>query len=187
MFISLIRQLKIISQSYWYWWANIISSLTLLAVALYYQYVPGDLPCVMCIQVRLWLSLLIIISIVGLVSQTVRDLHRNSPARWINGIAHMSVVITAMGLTERAYQLLGTERGFVFGDCGFDLGLPAWFTPDIWLPWIFQVDTSCGYTPEIAFGITMAEALMVLSVLLLVVSSCVFIASFVHLKSMDKE
>ena len=114
------------------------------------------------------------VSIVGLLS-------RNSRA--VNAAAQLSIVLIAIGLTERSYQLLGTERGFVFGDCGFDLGLPAWFAIEEWLPSIYRVETSCGYTPEIVFGITMAEVLMLLSVCLLLFSSCVFLASLVKTRN----
>ncbi|MDH5485720.1 MAG: disulfide bond formation protein B, partial [Gammaproteobacteria bacterium] len=62
---------------------------------------------------------------------------------------------------------------FIFGDCGFDTGLPAWFAVDQWLPWMFRVETSCGYTPELMFGITMAEALLVFSGVLLLLSLAV--------------
>ena len=101
----------------------------------------------------------------------------------MSSLAHLSVVFIAVSLTERSYQLLGTERGFVFSDCGFDLGLPAWFAIEEWLPWLFRVETSCGYTPEIVFDITMAEALMVMSVGLLLLSFCVFLGYLLYLKS----
>jgi len=101
----------------------------------------------------------------------------------MSSVAHLSLVFIAVGLTERSYQLLGTERGFVFGDCGFDLGLPAWFAVEEWIPWLYRVETSCGYTPEIILGITIAEALMVMSVLFLLVSFSVFLASCINLKT----
>jgi len=149
----------------------VFSGLTLLAAALFFEFFLWELPCLICIQVRLLISLLIIIAFAGLLSR-----HN----RLVNTAAHLSVVLIAVGLTERSYQLLGTERGFVFGDCGFNLGLPGWFAIEDWFPWLYRVDTSCGYTPEIIFGITMAEALMVLSVLLLLLSSCVFLVRFVR-------
>lgn len=167
----MIQQLRSMSHSHWYWSAYIVAVLILLAAALYFQFVREELPCLMCIQVRLLVSLLVIVAFAGLFSR-----HN----RVINSIAHLSVVMIAAGLTERSYQLLGTERGFVFGDCGFDLGLPGWFAIEDWLPWLYRVETSCGYTPEIIFGITIAESLMVLSVLLLLLSSCIFLASLVR-------
>ena len=168
--LTIIRQLSNISLSRWYWLLFIIGSISLMSIALYFQYVRDELPCTMCIQVRLWFSLLVIVSFVGLL------LRKN---RVVNLLAQLSVVVIASGLAERSYLLLGTERGFVFASCGVDLGLPAWFAIENWLPWIYRVETSCGYTPEVIFGITMAESLMVLSVLLLIVSCCVLLASII--------
>lgn len=170
MFNNIIDQLIKTSHSRWYWLLYILGSLSLIATALYFQFVRELPPCLLCIQVRLLFSLLIIVAVVGLLSLNNRA---------VNTIAHMSVVLIAVSLVERSYQLLGTERGFVFSDCGFNLGLPAWFAIDDWLPWLYRVETTCGYTPELLFGITMAEALMVMSVLLLPFSFCVFLASFI--------
>lgn len=169
MITKLIKQLKNLSHSRWYWGLALATGITLLSVALFYQHVLGERPCLLCIQIRLWVSLLVLVSFVGFLAW------RN---RVMNSIAHVSVVLVALGMVERSYQLLGTERGFIFGDCGFDLGLPAWFAIDQWLPSVYYVETSCGYTPEIVFGITMAEALMLFSVCLLLVSVCVSLASF---------
>ena len=145
----------------------------MLVAALYFQYARDELPCLMCIQVRLLFSLLIIIAIIGFLS-------RNKP--WINVLAGISTVLVAVSLTERSYQLLGTERGFVFSDCGFNLGLPGWLALDEWLPWLYRVETSCGYTLEVMFGITIAEIMIVLSVVLLLYSACITLLSLAALK-----
>jgi disulfide bond formation protein DsbB len=144
-----------------------------MAAAMYFQYIREEPPCLMCIQVRILLSVLIFIAVIGLLT-------RRHPL--INVLANISTVLVAVTMSERAYQLLGTERGFVFSDCGFDLGLPAWLALDEWLPWLFRVQTTCGYTPEIVFGITIAESLMVLSILLLVFSACMTLLSLLALK-----
>jgi len=169
MLMKLIQQLKIISHSRWYWVLAFISGISLLGGALIYQHVLGERPCLLCIQIRLWLSLLILVSFAGLFVLNNRV---------INSVAHMLMALVAVGLTERSYQLLGTERGFVFGDCGFDLGLPAWLALEEWLPSVYYVHTSCGYTPEIVFGITIAEFLMVFSAGLLLLSAGVALCSF---------
>ena len=153
MFIQIFEQLKCISQSRWYWLMYIVAGISALAAALYYQHVLEELPCVVCIQIRLLISLLVIVSVIGLLSRNKRV---------VNSLAHLSVVIIAISFVERCYLLLGTEKGFIFSDCGFSLGLPAWFAIEEWLPWLYRIETSCGYTPEIIFGITMAEILMVM-------------------------
>ena len=105
--------------------------------------------------------------------------------RWINAV-NVSVLLVALGLVERSYLLLGTERGFIFADCGFDLGLPAWFAFEENLPWLYRVETACGYTPELLFVITMAEALMTLSVIFLIISLSVAILGFWQMFKSDK-
>jgi disulfide bond formation protein DsbB len=157
-----------IGKSSCYWLALLLIGLSFEAVGLFYQYVLEEMPCVLCIQVRLWVMALIIVTLLALSQLRLR--FKPVPV-------HLLTVVISGGLLERSYQLLGTERGFVLGDCGFDLGLPAWFTPDAWFPILFQVQTSCGYTPELLFGITMAEALIVVSAMLLLLSVAMAVAA----------
>jgi len=169
MIANIISLLTRIAHSRWYWISLLVIGVMMLVVALGYQYILKEPPCVLCIHVRLWVSLLIIFSVLGFY---VRKSSR------LNSMVHLFMVLIAAGLTDRSYQLLGTERGFVYGDCVFDLGFPAWLAIDQWLPALYGVETSCGYTPLLLFGITMAEALMVMSVLFLVISLAVLMASF---------
>jgi len=167
--MKILKLLQKLSQSPWYWLGYTLGGIALLCDALVYQYVFEELPCVMCIQVRLWISLLVIVSLLGFF------LRKNL---WANRAMQLVIVLISMGLIERSYLLLGTEKGFVFADCGFNTGLPSWFAIEQWLPWLYEVQASCGYTPELLFGITMAEMLMVLSVGLAVLSVGVLGASF---------
>lgn len=168
---DIIGKLNKLSRGLWYWLGGAVFGITLLATGQFYQHMLDHQPCVMCIQVRLWLSLLVVLSISGIFTLNRKVIH---------SLLLLLVVVVAAGLTERSYQLLGTERGFVFGDCGFDLGMPAWFAVDEWLPWMYRVETSCGYTPELIFGVTMAEALMFITSCLLLLSVCVWLASFLN-------
>ncbi len=161
------------SQSHWYWQGILVIAGVFLVVALYYHHILGEMPCLMCIQVRLLMILLMLVSIIALIFDRQRA---------ITVVAHLSIVAINAFFVERSYMLLGTERGFVFSDCGFDLGLPSWLALEDWLPWLFRVETPCGYTPEIILGITMAEALMVTSVLFLVFSFCVTLLTLLHFK-----
>ncbi len=155
-------------KSGFYWLALAVIGLLSEAVGLFYQYVLDEMPCVLCIHVRLWLLTLVVVALLVLL------LRRLS---FMPIVGHLLTVVIAAGLLERSYQLLGTERGFVIGDCGFALGLPAWFTPDRWWPAVFQVQTSCGYTPELLFGITMAEALIVASAMFLLLGVAMTVAA----------
>ena len=167
-------QLEKIGRSAGYWLVLLVIGVAFECVALFYQHVLDELPCVLCIHVRIWVFALILVSLSALWMRR----HRLA-----NLFSHVLTLVIALGLLERSYQLLGTERGFTFSDCGFDLGMPAWFAIDVWFPQLFKVQTSCGYTPELLFGITMAEALMVSSVLLLVLAGVMVIVALINIKS----
>jgi disulfide bond formation protein DsbB len=105
----MLDRLASIANSRLYWLALALIGFGLEAVALFYQYVLEELPCVMCIQVRLWVMALIIVALLMLLL---------GRPKFLSLSGHVLTVVIAAGLLERSYQLLGTERGFVYGDCG---------------------------------------------------------------------
>lgn len=175
---GVLSRLTIFSKSAWYWLLLVLVGLSFEGVALYYQYVLEEMPCVLCIQVRIWMMALVFVALAAMW------MRRNA---FMNLLAHMLTVVIAIGLLERSYQLLGTERGFTFSDCGMDLGMPAWFALDSWFPALFQVQTSCGYTPELLFGITMAEALVVISAVFLVWSAGMVMLTLLDFQSVTPD
>ena len=158
----MLKNILSFSEKKWFWLAFLAFCFCLEATALFYQYVLEYQPCVLCIHVRILVLGFISVSLLALAVLK----------NWYGLLlAHLLIVLLSVGLVERSYQLLGTERGFILGSCSMESGLPSWFALDEWFPIIFKVQEPCGYTPELLFGITMAEALIVLSVLLLIVSS----------------
>jgi disulfide bond formation protein DsbB len=170
--MDVFRNMAVIGKSLYYWLMLALLGVAFEIVALYYQYVLDELPCVLCIHVRLLMLALIL---VALVAVFIRGF------QWLNATAHLLTVLVAAVLLERSWQLLGTERGFTFSDCGMDLGLPSWLAVDSWFPAIFQVHTSCGYTPELLFGITMAEVLIVFSTLFVLLTLALTLAAFMNI------
>ncbi len=166
--MKIVSWLQTVAHSRWYWISLVMIGIAMMAVALGYQYILKELPCVLCIHVRLWISLMIIIAVIGI--------YLRRSAR-LNSVMHLSMLMISAGLVDRSYQLLGTERGFFYGDCAYGLGFPGWFPIDQWLPSIYGVQTSCGYTPVLLIGVTMAEALMVMSSLFALVSLVLFLLS----------
>ena len=144
-----------------YWIMLVILGLSLEATALYYQYLLDEWPCVLCIHIRVWILAFIILSVVALLVESNRRL---------TPVLHLINTAIMVGFVERSWQTLAVERGWVFGDCDMDSGLPPWFALDQWFPSIFEVQTACGYTPLVVFNITMAELLLVFSSSLLGVS-----------------
>ena len=75
-------------------------------------------------------------------------------------VGNVGVLIAGAGLFERARYLYRLENGVGDGSCQFQLGMPDWFAVDRWMPWLFEVRNLCSFTPEMLFGLSMAETLM---------------------------
>lgn len=160
--------------SRWYWVALLVLGLALEATALYFQYVMDYPPCALCIHVRI---LVLGLMLVALFALAVRRTRTGRLA------AHLLTALLLAALTQRAWLLLGIERGFVEGECSFDLGLPRWLPLDQWFPAMFQVHTTCGYTPPLPLGLSMAEVLLPLSIILLVLSISLLLVTLLPLRS----
>lgn len=158
--------LQAIATSKFYWLFFLFFSISLEATALIYQYFLEYYPCVLCIHVRIILLGIIIVSLIAIKLQSKIKAQLSS---------HFLMSALLLFLLERSYNLLGVERGFVTGECSMNSGLPTWFAIDQWFPWMFKIWEPCGYTPELLFGVTMAEALLVISIALLLLSIGVFI------------
>ncbi len=154
-----------------YWAALVLGGLALEGAALYYQYALDEWPCALCIHVRIWVAAFILLGVAGLFATGSTVASR---------VLHGLNLVVMLGLAERSYQVLAVERGWSFGDCAMDLGMPAWFALDKWIPWLFEVQTTCGYSPFIAFGVTMAELLLVISVLLAIMAAGIFATSWLR-------
>ena len=161
------RALARIPRAAWAWLALAGLALGMEAVALYYQYRLDYYPCVLCIHVRVGVAGLALAALVGLAVRR---------ARAARLVAQVMVVLLSAWMLERAWRLLGTERGFLEASCDFDAGLPAWLALDQWFPALFGVQEACGYTPPLPLGLTMAEALLGLFAALLACALACLIA-----------
>jgi len=148
--------------------------MALEATALYFQYALDYRPCVLCVHARILVLGLMLVALLALVVQ------RAWPGRIA---AHLLSAVMLAGLAQRAWLLLGIERGFVEGECSFDLGLPAWLSLDQWFPAMFQVQEACGYTPVLPLGLSMAELLLLLAVILLLLAVSLFLVTLLSRRS----
>ena len=144
------------------WWAMLILGSGMFAAALDWQYALGEDPCQVCIHARLWVVAIALIGALMLVLPSNRG-------TGFGGL--VLLLVSSMGLGERSYYLYEIENFRGDGSCQFTLGMPDWFAVDRWFPALFEVRNICSYTPEIAFGISMAEALVVISVLIAAISA----------------
>ena len=159
-------------QSRWYWLTLALFGIASLGVALYYQYALGDEPCQVCIHARLWVVAFTLISLIMLIAPQIMLLRL---------LGNIGVVIAGVGLTERARYLYRLENGIGDGSCQFQLGMPDWFAVDRWMPWLFEVRNLCSFTPEMLFGLSMAETLMAVGAGLCLLASWVSIRDIARL------
>lgn len=165
----MIRMLYQLMQYRLFWVALILIGFALEGIAYYYQYILEEPPCILCIHFRLLVVLMIVFSFLGLSLKS---------SKVGTTLVSVALLLVFGGMAERSYQLLGTERGFIMGECAATLNFPNWIAVDQWFPSFFAPWTSCGYTPKLFFDITMAEALMAFSVVMTLLAIGMLVASF---------
>ena len=156
------------------WWAMLALGSGMFAAALYWQYALGEDPCQVCIHARLWVVAIALIGALMLVLPSNRG-------TVFGGL--VLLLVSSIGLGERSYYLYEIENFRGDGSCQFTLGMPDWFAVDRWFPALFEVRNICSYTPEIAFGISMAEALVVISALIAAISAGAGVKLLTHMPS----
>ncbi|MEK7991703.1 MAG: disulfide bond formation protein B [Thiotrichaceae bacterium] len=150
------------SRSVWYWLMMLLLGATMEGVALFFQHQLDYGPCALCIHVRIYIMAFMLVALFALLVKNNKILRT---------LTHITTLLLSFGLMERSWNLLGTERGFIEGSCSMILGFPDWFALDKWLPNVFEPWEPCGYTPELLFGITMAEGLILTSVSAIIVTA----------------
>lgn len=128
------------------------------AVALFYQYVMGDAPCVLCVHVRAWLTGVILCALLGCAA-------RGKPLSM--GGAAVLTFIPAIIFLDKTYSVYAVEAGIKASGCQFDAGFPSWLALDDWAPALFAPQGLCGTTPDLLFGFTMGQGLLGVAILLL--------------------
>lgn len=140
------------------WLALIVLSLSLEIAALYFQYVLDYGPCILCVQIRAVLLLVILFAIAVLLLPSFTK------------VASLLLLPCTLAFAWLCYRVLGIERGWFEGSCTFEPPFPSWIPLHEWLPSVFEPWELCGYTPEILLGITMAEMLIAIAAIYLVIN-----------------
>lgn len=155
------------------WLAAFLISTSSMLGALYYQYYLDWDPCVLCIQIR------VIMAGIMLVSGLMLFLTRFPLMRLIGFTSQAALAVYLFIKCRALYRI---ETGLDQAECMFNAGLPDWLNLEVWWPSVFEVRSACGDSPELLMGITMVEALyyasavaMVLAVLLTCVSLYAFV------------
>jgi len=147
------------------WLILLVGALLLEVAALFFQYVLDYGPCILCVQIRAVLLVVILLATVALALPSMARL------------AAVLLIPCSVTFAWFCYQVLGIERGWFEGSCTFEPPFPAWIPLHEWFPSVFEAWELCGYTPEILFGVTMAETLILVAVVTLILNAALIIKS----------
>lgn len=157
------------------WIAALLTTALSLLGALYYQYYLDWEPCVLCIQIRVIMAAIMLLSIVMLFFYQYR-LPR------LLGYAMQTGLAIILFLKSRAIYRI--ETGLDQAECMFNAGLPEWLNLEVWWPSVFEVRSACGDSPELFMGISMVEALYYTSAVAMVIAvSFMLMSLFFLIKS----
>ena len=153
-----------------YWFLIFLFALSLEVIALYFQYQLGYGPCVLCVEIRAIVGAIMLIAMLEMLFANNRTMAN---------IFNILLAATGAFFYDKADYLLRIERNLVESACGFSADFPNWLPLDKWLPSVFEPWEACGYTPNLWFNITMAEALVYCSIFIFALGSLALLLNLV--------
>ncbi|MEO0971497.1 MAG: disulfide bond formation protein B [Pseudomonadota bacterium] len=154
------------------WAALVLLCVALEAGALYYQEALYYFPCELCIYTRVWIAAIGLLGIAGWLVRAVP---------WAVRAVLIGELALVIGLAGVVWKLLAIDYGFAGdGACNLYAQFPAWAPLDQWLPRLFEVQATCGETPQVLFGVSMADGLAVITVALGAVFVLALVGSLVR-------
>ena len=158
--------------SRWQSWAAVVGiCVALEAGAVYYQEALMYFPCELCIYTRVWIAAIALVALLGLV---VRK------QVWLMRAVLVAQIGLCLGLAGVVWKLIAIDYEFASdGACSLYPNFPSWAPLDQWFPMLFSVQASCGKTPEIVFGLSMADGLAGVTLGFLVAFTLALVGSFV--------
>jgi disulfide bond formation protein DsbB len=133
-----------------FWSALLGLSITMMGIALFYQYYMDFAPCVLCVHIRVWVILMGLISAIALVI----------PKGFVRTPSFLLAIGILVMFSIDVYELWQIEAGYKMGSCSWSAGFPEFLPLNEWAPSLFEIGGLCGESPEMIFGITMAQSLM---------------------------
>jgi len=140
------------NQTLAFWLLGVLYLLSMEGIALYYQYVLEFYPCALCVQIRAWVAGALALSTFSLV------VRKHFWWRW-TGLTLATILLG--GALYTSWYAWGVEKGTVISSCTMGAGFPEAMPLDQWIPWLFSAQGICGLSPEMWFGLTMNETLLI--------------------------
>lgn len=139
------------SQSRGFWLISLVFLSMMEIIALTYQYSLGEDPCALCVQIRAWIAVAILVNIF---------IVKFASMFWLRFVGIISYAGLMAGGLYTSWYAWNVEKGNFFSSCGFDAGFPEWMPLDKWIPQMFEAKGLCGQSPELLMGYTMTDGLL---------------------------
>ena len=135
--------------------------------ALFVQYVLKFEPCLICVQQRALIMVLMLLSFVGMFLRKTK--------------LSLLFIIGAMGIVGKIFDLalnktLLQMNPSVAGFCSIEKPFPNWLPMDKWFPAIFLNQGDCSATDIDILGMSLSENLMLISIILFIILGMVVIS-----------
>ena len=94
---------------------------------------------------------------------------------WIRFFGLFITIAFVSGAFYTSYYAWGVENGVVISTCSMGAGFPSFMPLDQWIPFFFGANGPCGQSPDMWFGLSMVETLLVTLGIPLLILSLVWI------------
>ncbi|WDE13904.1 disulfide bond formation protein DsbB [Thalassomonas haliotis] len=136
------------------WKLLALSALALELVALYFQYIMGLEPCIMCIYQRVAIWGIFFAGVAGSLGHKFFITRFIAFAFW--GIGAIWGLLIAMEHVE-----MQSASSSLFFTCDYVPNFPSWAPLHQWLPWLFEATGDCGEISWSLLGYSMPQWMIV--------------------------
>lgn len=136
------------------WWLLALSAFSLELCALYFQYVMGLEPCIMCIYQRVAIIGLIGAGVIGALGNKLFIMRLSAFALWVvSAIWGLQIALEHVEMQTNANSLFFT--------CDLVPNFPSWLPLHQWLPSLFEATGDCGEITWQFLGYSMPQWMIV--------------------------
>lgn len=132
------------------WITLSVSAFVLFGAALYFQHVMNLQPCVMCIEERMLMLSLALISLLPIIKPTF------TPLRILGYLGVMFISYIGFDLAQEHVVIQKGEE-LIFAGCSIFPRVPEWLPLHQWLPSLFMPTGNCGDISWTFAGHSMVE------------------------------
>jgi len=80
---------------------------------------------------------------------------------WLRWAGLTLTTVLVGGALYTSWYSWGVEQGTIIGSCTMGAGFPESMPLDQWIPWLFSAQGICGQSPDMWFGLSMNETLLI--------------------------